>query len=140
MSDLWPLRLMLMVVTTLDHMQAQIPTDHWPLNRRKRGKRQEWVAPDVSKTTNVETHRENQWNNVMDKRVSPGSRCHLPLSAPAAVKNTMSVHHVIMAAVIITFSYRSWHSDLLIQSLGCHASYQTHTTDHKQLLTETLAS
>lgn len=138
---LWPISLMLMVVTTLAHMQAQIPAGHWPLNGRKRALRQEWVDPDGSETTNVGTHIENQWNNViMNKRVSlgHGATCHCQPCVTS--ENSVSVYHVIMTTVIITFSNRSWHSDLLIQSLGCHAPYPTHTTDHKQLLAETLSS
>lgn len=114
MSDLWPLCLMLMVVTTLAHMQVQIPADHWPLNRRKRDTRQEWEDPDGPKTTNVGTHRVNQWNNVItDKRVSlgHGATCHC--QPCLTLKNTMSIHHVIITTVIIMFSSRSWHSDLL---------------------------
>ncbi len=52
MSDLWPLRLMLMVVTTLDHMQAQIPADHWPLNEEKEVEdKSEWLQMALKQVT-----------------------------------------------------------------------------------------
>lgn len=61
----------------------------WPVTfkLKKRGIRQEWVGPDGSKTTNVETHREKQWYNVIiDKR--HGATCHCQLQL------TLEKHHV----------------------------------------------